>query len=431
MEQHNIKRFNLMFPCMASCKNGQAPQKCSVNLDIAQTQANLILLRPSSGTPSVEQVPCNQFKFVTISEDCLCFQGDRDRLTLFFLNNKADMKRIVLCLAECGVLVPCDFSKYRILSRPTFTPTGHYLTDQLKLTWKVGTILGTHLKSLTQDNLPDNSVFVDGTLSLFHRRYLRQAHAYFMKEKDMIVTHSPVTLKYCLRWLAKTAQKTNFAALRKSLQENERIDKEAEGQPKICSDVCKASLLRGRVYVPGNIEIANKIKLLIDGDSGIPGDETVVPVQMANMSEEEKDELSFSSYLLLTQFFYRDEVVEQLASVSIGLIKKIVPQVMPFIWTHDLTTLCVTGVEDIGSLFSRRFPDVWRLWFWVFRSENPFKTFAAFNGAVAFLALAHLHNLDDRRTKLANKWDEAVSRVGLKEAMNFAQYMLIFDDDDE
>ena len=434
-EEVPVTRFNLMFPCAASCKVGQAPEKCSANLDISPTSINLFLLRSASGKPAFDRMSFSLFKFVTISEDSLCFFGTRERLSLFFFTNKADMKRIVLCLAECGVLVPCDFSKYQILSRPTFLPKGQYLTDQAKLTWKVGTVLATHLKGLTEDNLPDNSVFVDGTLSLFHRRYLRQAHGYFMKAKDMIVTHGPVTLKYCLRWLHKSTQPSNFGALQKSKGSNDQINEDAQrlkGElALLCSDVCEAALLRGRVYVPGNIEIAKRIWLLIEGESGIQGDETVVPPAIAGMTEAEKADLLFSSYLLMTYFFDSDKVVEKVASVSLDLMKKIVPQVFPFIWTHKLEQLCVTRTVDIGSLFSNRFPDIWRLWFWVFRSENPFKTFAAFNGSVAFMALSHLLELSDGQSNLADKWDEAVARVGLKEAMNFAQYMLIFDEDDE
>ena len=433
MREEPISRFNLMVSCAVSLYREESPQKCKLNLDISMDTVNAILLRTKHEVPEFDTVNICNFDIMTIDEDFITFSGSNQKMTLYFVNNKADLKRVVMSLAESGTIVPLNVTKCAILSKPTFIPKGEYLTSQSKLIANVGILLANQVKSLRKDALPNDSVFVDGTLRFFQKRYVRQAHKYFTGARDLIVTRGPVSVKYCTKWLLKTVPKSNkFENERGKLKSIQKIDADAgsisEGLRSVCCDICKLASMTGRKYVEGNVEIARRIVLMLNGKSDIVNDENELPTTLAEMSQKDKANFAYDCYMKLSQFFDTEGAADNIRQLSLRFLQNYTPYVMPFVWNHELGQ-CFGSEYDIGSLFSNRFPEVWRLWFWIFRTEEPLKTFAAFNASVSFLALDDLMEFKD--DDFASHWDDALSKVGLKESMNYAQFLLIKDADSE
>lgn len=179
----------------------------------------------------------------------------------------------------------------------------------------------------------------------------------------------------------------------------------------------------------GNMDIAAKIVSLLNGNSGLEND--TKNDMFDDIAWEKKAEYVFQMYLLLTQFFDSNRVQEVKAIIDViakeanQITDKVIPQMRPFLKLNALESFIQTG-NDLGPLLARKFSECWKIWAWVFNTDNPIRTYSAIMCAITFYTMVPaIDCVYEDPAALLGRWNEVSRQVKLNHVLNFAQWLLI------
>jgi hypothetical protein len=183
----------------------------------------------------------------------------------------------------------------------------------------------------------------------------------------------------------------------------------------------------GRAYLPGQALIARRLGMFATGEWQYQAGEKPRPPTLADSVD---DTLSFG-YVYLTQLFPAEQVdqhkrrlVDAIAETGRALLAKAVPLVCPFLFVHRFGQFEFVE-HDLGSLYAGKFPDIWRLWMWIFEAEKPLEAYAAFNTAILLFVLPTIVKDGMTPQSLDEKWATLTADLRLPELLNLAQYLLV------
>ena len=174
------------------------------------------------------------------------------------------------------------------------------------------------------------------------------------------------------------------------------------------------------------------IALLVAGDDM---DLKVSSERPKKLSKAVQQELVFGAYLILTQLCATKsdghnpkmlkELVDKVGAMSLGFLQSVTPLIIPHLRRYRLDTFPHVA-HDFAPLFSRKFTKFWKMWFWVFRSSDPMRTFSAFEAAVTLLVLPEIEQFQlVDPTGVLGRWDDLSKKVTLPGALNLANYLLM------
>ena len=444
--------FSLMFPCLASVPKHPHPRQCNVSVDISLTQFSTVF--SFSNPPSMEVIDMSTYnEIVTRNDTCIIENMSGETITLYFLRGEAQLKRLLFTLADAGLLVSSGYRKFTLLSHPNFIPSGEYSTSDraydgiTKLVW-------ARVQDCETIDVPELGEFLDATLGLVHGKYNELIQKFFTKHQEAL-PDIRVSRESIIEWLLSqvNVRQGTFAKLQKRVKSGDipeslskwmrDIDVDAprlssrssfwsDELHDVCVDVCKAAVLSNRYYFQGNMDVALGVALLVAGeDFGLRSSEG----SPRKLKKPIQNELIFGGYMVISQMFERQSdtpdprvlkrLIDKIGDEARDVITVAMPRMVPYLRRFGLDEFTHVA-NDFGPLFSRKFRDFWKLWIWVFQSEDPIKTFAAFEAAVTFFVLPDLeqfHILDP--IGALGRWDDMASRVKMNKALILANYLLL------
>lgn len=448
MNEKEINRFdqyNLLIPCYFTLSIDIDPQKCRMNLQIKLDSFEIRLFKYD--TFQNIDVHFNQWKFIRLQENIVCFynEGDQIDLILFFINDTINFKRFLFSLAEAGLIVPLvspgfNDNDFLFVQTPSFIPTSCYsYSTKLNILTQVKNVTQSQMIFILEKEniIPFNKNYIDYVMpfeiketnkQIDENREHHQKIWTKLKEsncgsildfffKKMKLDDSLFEETYQLMIKSQFSPVTDDPVLEKNINDIDKDkvrmvndDESRKWTPNlcsICSIICKMHVLKSGIrFVQGQFEVAKKVALLMRGESFAPGDDTELPEkyqEMFNYNEESEinDNFDFVKYLfaiyefLFNSFEDKDQsanieiFVNKTSEEALKAIKRFLPKVAPFFIVHKMNTFLFFN-QFYSTIFCKTIKNIWPVWILLKMMRDQEKAYPSFSAAILYVALPYL-----------------------------------------
>lgn len=466
-QNDEVSRHVLIVPCYFADKNETVPMLRKMCLEISKISYEIRVLL-SLDNPTLVSTDFRKFDTLYAYTEHCVFSSSKNLqpdITIFFLNLKIHYMRLLFTLADSGLIIPKQYNKCLLMPSPSFVPSGIYSYQSSKYMAEIRTIISNRFGQIKQIPHPFCPDLVREAIYFFNRLYVIKIRKWLDNNPNEKVFNLELNSKILLNWLKKRAppRKSQYSKNKSKLYDFSKLqakelpkeirtikqdsDRTHSEDPKWndklkaqCENVMQAFTFDGHVFLQGEFDVAQKIALLLQGSSGIINDRTEIPNWAKNLSEETSNEFFYSIIkFMLSLFDHKEknlmEVLIDITEISKELIHTVFPRLEFYINTYFGTekngpnsNVFLWIGNDLYTFYCRRYPDVWRLWFWIFCQDDSFHRFAVFSTSLLFLSLPKFaEHYVTQVDEVTNLWTECIESIDFETALNCANYIYLQD----
>ena len=405
--------------------------KCTCNLKITEDSFKLLIISLNEGQTTPITIPLNTYSRLSIKQGICNFISQNDEFSLFFVSSsQRHQNRLLFALTDSCCIVPIDLFTFKIMKKPCFIPDGTFPALEKSVSQTIHKMFKQRFIEISEhDSETHDPEYISYSCSFFGFQLILLANKQMQKQKVSLFLQNE---KEAANWLlsfiknnteyAKAAKKIKSAnqETKKELnvikQDAERYrtnnEKWNDDLRVLCANVCMAMSASGHPYLQGEYDVCAKIAL------------TLIAFDESKVTEENIFDIT---QVICTMIPYENRISEESIKDISQRILKITESVCPQIsvFYKDMDWSCfIMFANVISALFTRSFNDVWKLWKWLYESEDVLASLCSFCAAILIFELPVFaaHNTQSIGLTL-EYWDSSLLELDINQVLNLSYYL--------
>jgi len=417
--------------------------KCRICLNITETSFSLIIM-PMKKNSYPKTIDLKVYDKMSIIPDICRFYNEKKFLSLTFLDDNLNQKRFMLSLANSGLIVPINRIDFYIIPNPSFIPDGSFNCAKVATYSMWCEIIRNRFYSIQKDDY-----------EYVHPMFISHCSWYILKERiakillsDEYIVESPTTGKNILRWaikqiriqsgklssvlqqfdddnVAKTHGKSIKIIYNDSARHHCKSPLWTDEFEKLATDICKASILCSHSFTQGELDIAEKVILLLLGESGI-GKSHSKPLIDPKSPRFNDAALELFNYIVHLGAYVDmpiSQAVDDLTQFSLSVYQALFPEAFTFFDSKKWNSF-MWFANNTSTIFKTVFPDVWKLWYFIGTAADKHKAFKSFFAAInLFMIQKFAENQTEKFDFVMGYWDDEIRKISLDDLLIITSYI--------
>lgn len=422
-------RFNLIIPAYYCDKSNQERMECTLSLKISKDSCILLFIS-SQFQLNPFQIQLNKYNKMHTKIGKCKFMSDNHSFSLLFIESQSHQNRFLYSLADAGIIIPIDLKHYAVMSSPVNIPNGRFLNIEMSVTLTVHNLFRNRYLNLSLNiNNDILQEFANYSAAFFSNILNAKVKSWIKSDK----THSPLpegfNIDNAIGWLQSksTPKSNNYSQAHDKIKDanddmkrlikviNADSPRHRSNDPKwtnlmskTCTEILCALVADGHQYLQGEFDICAKVALIL-GDSGT-------------------SEMIFNGTRYICEFVpLKDRasaaIIQDISNSILDIYKKVCPEIHKFFEIRGWNNFMMLG-NNIPHLFTRCFNEIWKIWYWLSKTEKIEIAFSCFCASILIMMLPEIAK--HKTVKLdfvLEYWDDAITKIDVNQVLNLSNYL--------